>query len=276
LQTGKYRKIMASAVKRYGNWALVAGAAEGIGRGFVSVLAARGYNIILVDRNVPAMTGLSQNIRLEYGVETTELALDLAAPDAAARCMEAVSRTGCRLLVYVAASSKISTFTKLDAGDIEGFLDVNTRTLLRLIHAFSRDLVQQGRPGGIILLSSLAGLVGPQFSAVYAATKSFSIRLTEALYDELKPAGVDILACCPGPVSTPAYWQSKPNLDKIRPSFTSPQQVAGYAMRNLGRRMICIPGLANRLQYFFLLNLIPRRLARRLVNQAMKRMYGER
>ena len=53
-----------------------------------------------------------------------------------------------------------------------------------------------------------------------------------------------------------------------------PAEVAGYAIKKLGRKVICIPGLTNRLQYFFLMNVIPRRLANRLVNNAMKKMYG--
>ncbi len=44
-------------------------------------------------------------------------------------------------------------------------------------------------------------LIGPKYVATYAATKSFSIRLAEALHDELKADGIDIMACCAGTVS---------------------------------------------------------------------------
>jgi hypothetical protein len=50
--------------------------------------------------------------------------------------------------------------------------------------------------------------------------------------------------------------------------------VAGYAIGQLGKKTICIPGIKNRLQYFFLMNLIPRSMASRLVNNAMKKMYA--
>jgi hypothetical protein len=272
---GKVRKIMTSSIKRYGNWALVAGAAEGIGEGFCTVLAASGFNIILVDHNAVAMNNLSIKINQEHHVETRMLNLNLAAPDAAAQCMAVVAATNCRLMVYVAAWSRVCRFTELDPAELDGFLAVNTRTLLHLVHGFSNRLTAAQQTGGILLVSSLAGLIGPKFVATYAATKSFGIRLTEALHDELKEHGIDITVCCAGTVSTPTYWKSKPSFEKMKPPVMQPVDVAQYAIKKLGKKIICIPGLTNRLQYFFLMNLIPRHLARRMVNDAMKKMYGE-
>ncbi|MEI7664232.1 MAG: hypothetical protein WCK34_18640, partial [Bacteroidota bacterium] len=100
------------------------------------------------------------------------------------------------------------------------------------------------------------------------------IRLAEALHDELKNDGIDISVCCAGTVSTPTYRKSNPSFAKMKPPFMEPIEVAGYAMSRLGKKIICIPGLTNRLQYFFLRNLIPRKVARLLVNDAMKKMYG--
>ena len=271
---GKDRKIMASLREPYGNWALVAGAAEGIGEGFTNTLAAGGFNIILADHNLPAMQELAAGIRLKYHVETMEIHLDLASPDAPEICLGAISAHDCRLMVYVAAYSRVQRFTTLDPADLDGFLNVNTRTPLHLVHGFSNRLIAAGQTGGIILVSSLAGLIGPQFVATYAATKAFSIRLTEALHAELKSQGINISVCCAGTVSTPTYWKSKPSFEKMKPPVMEPGEVAAYALRKLGHKIICIPGLTNRLQYFFLMNLVPRWIARRLVNDAMKKMYG--
>jgi short-subunit dehydrogenase len=273
-KNGKVRKIMGSPGQRYGNWALVAGAAEGLGEGFCTVLAASGFNIILVDRNKTAMHELALRIEKEFQVESSEIHLDLGLPDAAAQCMKAVKLSDCRLMVYVAAWSRVFRFTGLEPSELDGFLSVNTRTLLHLVHGFSNRLISADKTGGIIMVSSLAGLIGPQFVATYAATKSFGIRLTESLHEELKDSGIDISVCCAGTVSTPTYWKSKPSFDKMKPPVMQPEEVARYAISKLGRKIICIPGFMNRLQYFFLLNFLPRRYARRLVNNAMKKMYG--
>lgn len=259
----------------YGTWAMVAGSAEGIGEGFCNVLAAKGFNIILIDFNAPAMGELASKIRQEHHVETMELNLDLASAEAAMDCMKAVTSTDCRLMVYVAAYSRVCRFTALDPTELDQFLAVNTRTLLHLVHGFSNRLIAESKTGGILLVSSLAGLIGPSFVATYAATKAFSIRLTEALYQELKDKDIDIGVCCMGTVSTPTYWKSKPSFEKMKPPVMQPAEVARYALSRLGSGPIFIPGFTNRLQYFLLMNLIPRRLASRLVNNAMKKMYGE-
>ena len=271
---GKDRKIMASLRERYGTWALVAGAAEGLGEGFCTILAANGFSLILVDHNAGAMQHLALRLREEHRIETVELYLDLADPGAAGQCLGAMASGGCRLMVYVAAHSRVCRFNELENSELDRFVSVNTRTLLQTVHGFSKRLIDAGDAGGIILVSSLAGLIGPKYVAAYAATKAFSIRLAEALEGELKVHGIDIMACCAGTVDTPTYWKSKPNFEKMKPLVMQPAGVASYALKNLGSRTTCIPGLINRLQYLFLVNLIPRRVARKLVNQAMDKMYG--
>jgi short-subunit dehydrogenase len=271
---GKDRKIMAALTERYGTWALVAGAAEGLGEGFCSTLAASGFNIILVDQNAKAMEFLAEKLRTDHCIETKTLHLNLAAQDAPAACLEAIQHSGCRLMIYVAGWSRVERFTRMDPSELDGFLSVNTRTLLHLVHGFSNRLTASKEKGGIILVSSLAGLIGPQFVATYSATKAFSIRLSEALSAELKEQSIDISVCCSGTASTPTYWKSKPKLDKIKPQIMESSEVAAYALSKLGKQVMCIPGWKNRLQYFFLMNMIPSWIARRLVNDAMMKMYG--
>jgi len=264
---------MTEANGRYGNWALVAGAAEGIGEGFCTALAAKGFNIILVDKNSGAMHDLALKTENDYHVKTLEVIVDLAAQDAADQCMNAARSTDCRLMVYVAAYSRVCRFTNLDHDELDGFLSVNTRTLLHLVHGFSGRLISTGKTGGIILVSSLAGLIGPQYVATYAATKGFGIRLAESLHEELREHGIAITVCCSGTVSTPTYRKSQPSFEKMKPPFMEAGDVAGYAIRQLGKKTICIPGIKNRIQYFFLMHMIPRSMASRLVNNAMKKMY---
>ena len=70
-------------------------------------------------------------------------------------------------------------------------------------------MAARGR-GGILLMSSLAGGQGTPIVAAYAASKAFEIVLAEGLWDELRPAGVDVLACRAGPTRTPSYEASAP------------------------------------------------------------------
>lgn len=257
----------------YGNWALVAGAAEGLGAAFTTILAAQGFNLILIDNQAPALQSMAETVTRQYPVEVRQLLVDLSSPDAADRCLAEVTATGCRLLIHVAAYSKVSRFIDLGSADLERFVDVNIRSLLNLVHGFSKALIARNEPGGMVLVSSLAGLVGPQFVATYAATKAFSIRLTQALTQELKPHGIDLTVCMSGMVATPTLLKSNPNLDNGGSRLANPATVVNQALSNLGKRSHCIPGWQNRMQFFLLQRIFPHRLSSWFVNRAMNQMY---
>jgi hypothetical protein len=67
---------------RYGPWALVAGASEGLGAQFATQIAARGVNLVLLARRARELALLGDAVAAEHGVEVRALALDLADPEA--------------------------------------------------------------------------------------------------------------------------------------------------------------------------------------------------
>jgi len=117
--------------------------------------------------------------------------------------------------------------------------------------------------GGVIFVSSLAGMQGVPTLAAYSATKSFLIALGEALWAELRGTGVDVLTVCPGAVSTPGYQAARP-----APGATAPAVVAATALRSLGRGFRVVPGGLNRVSAFTLQRLAPRRAAIAIFGQA--------
>lgn len=258
--------------KAYGDWALIAGAAEGIGAAFSRLLAQNGMNLLMADNNAVALHSISTELEQKFGIKTEQLVIDLEEKDAWKVLMNGTAGKECGLLVYNAAYSKVRPFLENTPADLDRFLEVNAGTLIRLVHAFAASL-RGRRPGGILLMSSLAGLIGPRYVAPYAATKAFALTLAEALFHEFAEQGIRITACCAGTTATPTYLNSVPAGSQKKPFTMNPDGVATYAMSQLGKKAICIPGWQNRLNYFFLRRVLGRSQSARIVSNYMVKLY---
>ena len=258
---------------KYGEWALVAGAALGLGEAYCKALAKEGMNIILIDNQEVAAEKLSQEITSDYNIETVILKVDLFHTSNLSQIIKIANDKDCRLLIYNAAFSQIKQFTEHTADELEHFLNVNMGSQLKLIHLFSKLLINKQQKGGIILMSSLAGLLGMQLIAPYAASKAFAWNLAEALHYELKPHRIDVMACIAGATATEAYLQTNPKYGLLKPQVQHPSAVANTALKKLGKRALFISGFSNRVNYFILTRLLPRKYAGKIANKTMASMY---
>jgi short-subunit dehydrogenase len=261
---------------KYGPWALIAGSAEGLGEAWSIALAKRGMNLLMVDNQVGKLATLSEKLIKEYDIQIKTLALDLAEPEAYSKMMDMIKGHECRLLIYNAAYSLIKPFTSHTPDELDSFIEINTRTQIKLVHAFSNHLIGNKQQGGIILMSSLAGLMGMQLVAPYAATKAFAWNLSEAIHHELIPHGIDVMACIAGATSTPAYLKTNPQYGALKPMVMKPEAVAEAALNKLGRKTLFIPGFSNRMNYFILTRLLPRKMASAVANKTIKKMYAHK
>ena len=262
---------------KYGSWALVAGAAEGLGNAFARALAAEKLNLILVDQKKSPMETLARQLESLYGIQVIPLHLDLASGDSVEQIMEAVIKTSCRLLVYNAAYSRVQKFLKNDLEDLDRYVQVNIRSPLQLTHAFCQlhSKVREQRKG-IILMSSLAGSWGTQLLAPYGASKAFNHNLAESLSYELKSESFDVLACIAGPTSTPGYLASLPE-GKVRSmSVMDPDKVVKAGLYALGRKPFVVTGIRNKLIYLIMTRILPRRISLRIMNRALGKLYSEK
>ena len=253
---------------RYGPWALVAGASEGLGAEFGRQLAARGLNLVLLARRAPVLRDVAGEIAASHGVEVRDVAVDLADAGASEVVEAATADLEVGLLVYNAASSVIGAFLAqpLERHLVE--LELNCRRPLELSHHFGRRMQQRGH-GGILLMSSLAGSQGSPFIAHYGATKAWNRVLAEGLWWELREAGIDVLACCAGATRTPGYLADRPDDGGYVPEM-EPDAVAREALAALGSTPSMIPGRVNRLAAFVLGRLLPRRTAISVMGRASR------
>ena len=254
---------------RYGPWALVTGASEGIGESFARALATRRLDLLLVARRPEPLEALAVGLRAAHGIRVRTATADVARPDLLA-AMDAIAGDGeVGLVVHNAAFSALGPFLDRPLDDLMKVIDVNCRAPLLLAHHFGRKMAARGH-GGIVLMSSLAGGQGTPIVASYAASKAFEIVLAEGLWDELRPAGVDVLACRAGPTRTPSYEASRP---RKKVPMMEPGPVAEEALAALGRKPVVVAGKLNRAVNFVMQRLLSRPAAIRFMGSSTRRMY---
>lgn len=240
---------------RYGSWAVVAGASEGFGVAFAERLAARGMNLLLIARRGELLEKVAASLREAFHVQVRCLVQDLTDPNLGQSLKEATSDMDLGVLIYNAAYVPMGSFIDAEDDDIEQLMRVNALGMVAAVRALVPGMRARGR-GGLILVSSLAGLQGFPGIAGYAATKAFITNLGEALWYELAPHGIDAMACIAGAMPTPGY---KKVFRDLAPGAMSPHDAAERTLKALGKGPRFIPGFVNNLVAKTTLNLFPRK-----------------
>lgn len=220
--------------KRYGPWALIAGASEGTGAEFARQLAADGVHSILVARREGPLATLAEELRRDFGVEAVTASIDLSAPDAVAQMAAAAGGREVGLFIANAgADTNGSQFLDIGIEAWDALVMRNVMMVMRACHRFSGPMRERGR-GGIILVGSGACYGGLPGISVYAASKAFDLVFGEALWAELRPHGVDVLNLIMGRTDTPAHRELMERLGVPFPEGTaSSAEVAALGLARL-------------------------------------------
>jgi uncharacterized protein len=234
--------IAHSFLERYGPWALVAGASDGVGEALARAFAARGLNVVVLARRRAVLKAVAASIEAEAGVAARAVAVDLAEDGAMARVVDATSDIEVGLVAYNAGSDpNCEPFLAQPVEDALMLVRRNCLMPVRLCHHFAGPMVARGR-GGIVLVGSGAGLVGAPNIVGYAATKAFDIVLGESLWAELHGTGVDVLNLVLAVTDTPALRRllvkrgllASLDDDSEIPGAVSAGQAAAEAVEQLG------------------------------------------
>jgi uncharacterized protein len=264
--------------ERYGDWAIVAGASEGLGAAWADALCDLHMNVLLIARRDKEMKALAQALESKYpGIQVDTLVLDLSDSDDTVDEVFATQVLGNKerkygMLVYNAAHSLVGSFLDSPVEKQHLTVNVNVQSVLTVTHRFGNYLKSNRYTGGIILMSSLSGEVGTSFVSNYAGTKSWNTAFAHGLRYELAPLGIDVLACVAGPILTPSYIQAA----KIRNPVIeqSPEQVVGECVQGIGAKSSIRTGVMNKLVRFFIVRLLPLELATHMFNSESERMLN--
>jgi len=169
---------------KYGPWALVTGASDGIGRAFAASVAEAGLNVVLVARRAEALERFADELRSLFPIETVVLPADLSRPDAVDSIAARTAQLDVGLLVAAAGFGTSGRFVDSELEKELDMIDVNCRAVAALTHHFGASFRHRGR-SGIVLMISVVAFQGVPRSANYAATKAYVQSLAEGLRAEL-------------------------------------------------------------------------------------------
>ena len=163
------------------------------------------------------------------------LVADLTSADVLDRVGEATADLDIGLMVYNAgAVHGVARFLDQQVRDALYLIDLSCRGPVLWTHHFGRRL-RARRSGGMVLMSSMSGLVGSALTVTYSATKAFDINLAEGLAVELAPYGVDVMAVIAGLTRTPTMVDSGARLEGF--PMMEPDAVSEEALDALGTRL---------------------------------------
>ena len=187
-----------------GGTAVVTGAASGIGAALATQLAARGSNLVLVDRDKERLDGVADGVRRDHpqlAVDTYVVDLSDDAATAEAAETLAAAHPGTTLLVNNAGVALGGRFDQVTLEEFDWVMAVNFRSVVRLTHAFLPAL--KAHPGAhLVNVSSVFGIFAPAGQAAYSASK-FAVRgFSEAVRHELAENGVGVTVVHPGGIKT--------------------------------------------------------------------------
>jgi len=266
---------MATFSEKYGPWALVTGAAMGLGAEFARQLAARGLNLILVDIQADALTETSDALARDFRVDIRRLILDLGAGDFLSSLVATTRDLEIGLLVNNAGISAIGHFLDVPLEKQLSILNINARAPLILSHHFG-GLMRARKRGGIIFVSSMSALAGTSYVSEYSATKAHDLILGEALWQELRTSNVDVLATIVGATDTPGWRAENPHPDaKAWPPVMTAEETVRETLAALGKVPSLVPGAQNRLATFLSTRLLPRKSSVETMGREMSKRYAE-
>jgi len=182
-----------------GKRALVTAAGQGIGRASALAFAAEAARVVATDVNAGALKELKPSAKGELETRPLDVT-DAAAIAALARELGAVD-----VLFNCAGFVHHGTVLTTNEEDWDFTMNLNVRSMYRMIRAFLPAMLASGRGGSIINMSSGASSVkGAPNRFVYGTSKAAVIGLTKAVAVDFIQKGIRCNAICPGTIATPS------------------------------------------------------------------------
>ena len=261
-----------------GRWALVTGASSGLGREIARDLALRhGANVVLVARRAERLKELQKEL-VQRGTKAEVLVADLSKPEDVDRIFhEGVTDKDMYAVILNAGITHFGDHRDMPWEYFEAMLATNVTSTVRLAGHFVPYLAERNQGGGLMLVTSMTGLIPTPYQAAYSATKAFLTSFGQALHHEVSSDNVSLTTFAPGGILTEFGANNGLN-DHFGDSI---QMMPADVCARMGvdamvsRRYLAVPGKFNQLQ-LLLGQVFPRKLVGTVLAQAYRKALSTR
>ena len=226
--------------------ALITGASSGIGLDMAKILAREKHELILVSRDKEKLQKLQKELDTNVKIIVVDLSIESKLKELYILC----KKENIDILINNAGFGDCGIFYDTDISKDIDMINVNIKALHVLTKLFLKDM-KKNNSGYILNVASAAAFSPGPLMATYYATKSYVLKLTESIYEELRreKSNIVISCLCPGPVKT--NFDKTANV-KFSMKALSSEFVAEYAVREMfNKKLIIIPGFKMKVVYLF-------------------------
>ncbi len=225
---------------------LITGASSGIGADMARIMAEKGHELILVARDKKKLESLKEELNAEVKI----ISLDISTTFNCMKLYNKVKKEDIDVLINNAGFGVFGDFSKTNLDKELDMIDLNVKTVHTLTKLFLKDFKKKDSGYILNVASSAAFSPGPLMASYYAS-KAYVLRLTEAVYEELRreKSNVSVSCLCPGPVDTNFNTVAGVSFSvKALQSY----DVAKYAIDKMfKKKLLIIPGTLMKLNYIF-------------------------
>ena len=225
---------------------LITGASSGIGADMARIMAKKGHDLILVARDKKKLESLKEELNAEVKI----ISLDISTTFNCMKLYNKVKKEDIDVLINNAGFGVFGDFSKTNLDKELDMIDLNVKTVHTLTKLFLKDFKKKDSGYILNVASSAAFSPGPLMASYYAS-KAYVLRLSEAIYEELRreKSNVSVSCLCPGPVDTNFNTVAGVSFSvKALQSY----DVAKYAIDKMfKKKLLIIPGTLMKLNYIF-------------------------
>ena len=258
-------------------YAVVTGAANGLGKAFAEELAKRKINTILVDLPEKGLIQLTEAHKSKYNIDSVYYEYDLTLKDNVVELARKINEDyNVYILINNAGVGGTNRFDKVDIDYINTIIQLNVMATSILTHQLLPNLKKQSK-SFILNVSSMAAFSAMGYKTVYPASKVFIHNFSRGLNQELKNTNVFLSVVNPGSMRTNKEVTKRINgqgfFGKI--GLLSPEKVAEIALRKLFKRdTVIMLNNANRFNWL-LMKIVPISIRLPLLSHIMRREIDE-